>query len=272
MTDNFTGQVFAWLNQVLADHSLPAAAFKLAYCITQHINRKSRTAWPSQARLAKAIGLDVRTVRRLAEQLATAGHLDVEVHQGGQRTNDYRLTFKSDTSARTIGEEDESNADTGVRSDEIPTGHLTSSNRTPVSDDLSENHSALRAEGLGGVVSPVAPLAPRGAAAREGGFVEFQKLWRRGHADNPDKSRKAFGKAVAEHGADAILASARRWAAAREPRYLPNPVEFLAGGWQSEPPPERAAGGGNGNRRGKVDPVEAMLQVAGWLDGDGGDA
>jgi hypothetical protein len=78
--DPFTSQIFAWLNRVLADRSLPPAAFKLAYAISQHINRHSRTAWPSQETLAAAIGVPegehaARTVRRLLKVLVDGGHL-----------------------------------------------------------------------------------------------------------------------------------------------------------------------------------------------------
>jgi hypothetical protein len=82
--------------------------------------------------------------------------------------------------------------------------------------------------------------APDGAPPEEEeeGFARFWHIWQRGHADDREGVRKAFAAAVAEHGADGILASAERWAAAREPRFLPEPVKWLAGGWQSEPAPK----------------------------------
>lgn len=78
--DPFTSAVFGWLNRVVSDDSLPPRAFKLAYVISQHINRTLHTAWPSQETLAEAIGLKpgeniTRTVRRLTDALVAGGHL-----------------------------------------------------------------------------------------------------------------------------------------------------------------------------------------------------
>jgi hypothetical protein len=78
--DPFTSAIFRWLNGVAADASQPPAAFKLAYIISQHINRNSHTAWPSQETLACAIGIPggdnaTRTVRRLLKGLVVGGHL-----------------------------------------------------------------------------------------------------------------------------------------------------------------------------------------------------
>lgn len=74
--DPFTSSIFRWLNRVAADSALPPAAFKLAYVISQHINRQSHTAWPSQKTLKLAIGVKAeRTVGRLCEALEAGGHL-----------------------------------------------------------------------------------------------------------------------------------------------------------------------------------------------------
>jgi hypothetical protein len=74
--DPFTSAIFTWLNRVASDGTLPQAAFKLAYIISQHINRKSRIAWPSQETLAEAMGLkSERSIRRLSEALEAGGHL-----------------------------------------------------------------------------------------------------------------------------------------------------------------------------------------------------
>lgn len=74
--DPFTSAIFRWLNAVAADPELPPAAFKLAYVISQHINRSSLEAWPSQTTLKCAIGVkDERSVRRLTDVLEERGHL-----------------------------------------------------------------------------------------------------------------------------------------------------------------------------------------------------
>ena len=76
------------------------------------------------------------------------------------------------------------------------------------------------------------------------------------------KVRRAFCAAVAEHGMETILTSARRWAEVREPQYLPEPVKWLAGGWRTDPPPER--GGTRKGTGGKVNPVDEMLNAGGF--------
>ena len=106
MTDTFTRDLFEWLNQVHADHTLPATAFKLAYSIGQHINRKNGKAWPSQATLIKATGFCLRTVRDLTHGLEQAGHLNIEPHRGRHQTNIYRLAIKGQPAA---GLDDEEN-------------------------------------------------------------------------------------------------------------------------------------------------------------------
>lgn len=74
--DPFTAAIFRWLDAVAADASLPPAAFKLGYVISQHINRQSREAWPSQETLRESIGLkDKRSARRLTDALVARGFL-----------------------------------------------------------------------------------------------------------------------------------------------------------------------------------------------------
>lgn len=74
--DPFTAAIFRWLDVVAADATLPPAAFKLAYAISQHINRQSREAWPSQKTLKESLGLkDERSVRRLTDALEARGFL-----------------------------------------------------------------------------------------------------------------------------------------------------------------------------------------------------
>jgi hypothetical protein len=106
MSETYTRDLFAWLDQVCADHKLPPSAFKVAYKIGQYINRKSGKAWPSQPTLAKKVGLTVRTVRDLTDQLEAAGHLEIEPHRGRNQTNIYRLAKVSDTVQPDAGKEE----------------------------------------------------------------------------------------------------------------------------------------------------------------------
>ena len=74
--DAHTAAIFRWLDAVAADATLPPAAFKLAYAISQHINRQSKEAWPSQETLKVALGLkDERSIRRLTDALEEHGFL-----------------------------------------------------------------------------------------------------------------------------------------------------------------------------------------------------
>lgn len=89
--DPFTAAIFRWLDRVAADPELPPAAFRLGYVISQHINRTSHQAWPSQETLRDAIGLkgeDGRSVRRLTTALAERGYL---LMRRGQRVS---MTYK----------------------------------------------------------------------------------------------------------------------------------------------------------------------------------
>jgi hypothetical protein len=118
----------------------------------------------------------------------------------------------------------------------------------------------------------IATIRRRAAVAappreEEESFAAFWNLWQRGHGDDRERVRKAFADAVAEHGADAILASAQRWAAAREPKYLMEPIKWLAGGWQSKPAPKHG-NGGSYRRTKKISPVMEALRAGGFnVDG-----
>ncbi|WMT71074.1 helix-turn-helix domain-containing protein [Bradyrhizobium sp. Ash2021] len=292
MTDTFTRDLFAWLNQVLADRSLPATAFMVAYRITQHINRKSGRAWPSQDTLAKATGLTVRSIRSLTDRLQEGGHLDIEPHRGRRQTNIYRLAIKRKPASGLDDDNDADDADASSdmaddkeeasfpNSDEenrkpasavddekeenqrMKRGNPAHEKRKPASDEPSENQAAPHDAAWEG--KKASERAPEGRALEEG-FKEFWQLWQRGHHDDREQVSKAFIGAASKHDMADILASARRWAAAREPQYLPEPVKWLKGGWQSEPPPKRSTGGGSGRRSGgKPDPVEEALRAGGF--------
>jgi hypothetical protein len=68
---------------------------------------------------------------------------------------------------------------------------------------------------------------------------QFRQTYQRPWPDDRDLVGDAFIKAATEHGPEAILASAARWVAAVEPRYLPEPVKWLEGLWRRDPPPKR---------------------------------
>ena len=93
--NNFTRDLFAWLNQVKADSDLPPSAFKVAFEIGQYINRKSGEAWPSTDTIGKGIAMSKATVVEMVSRLKAGGHLDIDPGcQGRGHPNRYRLVLK----------------------------------------------------------------------------------------------------------------------------------------------------------------------------------
>lgn len=66
---------FAWLERVMCDHNLSASAARLGGILALRYADKAGNAWPSQRRLAGDLGVDVRTVKRLAKELEARAHL-----------------------------------------------------------------------------------------------------------------------------------------------------------------------------------------------------
>jgi DNA-binding Lrp family transcriptional regulator len=108
--DQFTHAQFEWLRQVADDSEILPSGFKLAFIICQHLNRMSRTAWPSQPTLAKAIGASERTVRSLVEKLVERGHLEVYVSRGRHRSNVYTLVLHKPKCMSDYGDENRNSA------------------------------------------------------------------------------------------------------------------------------------------------------------------
>jgi hypothetical protein len=94
--DDFTRRRFAWLDQVASDPAISGSTCKLAILIAcRFLNRKTKTAWPSQPALALLLGLRTREgVRYCVDQLVTGGHLTVEVSHGRGTSNRYRILVK----------------------------------------------------------------------------------------------------------------------------------------------------------------------------------
>ncbi len=92
--DIFTRDRFGWLRQVASDHEVSPAAFRLAFAIMEHVNRRSGTAWPTQETLGNAIHATTRTVRALTKTLETRGHIFIRAGRGRQVVNVYSLVEK----------------------------------------------------------------------------------------------------------------------------------------------------------------------------------
>lgn len=97
MSDDFTKNRLAWLEQVAVDRDLAPQAARIAIILaTRYLNRETQTAWPSRETMAEDLGVTVKAVARGLVSLETGGHLAVEHGRGRGRSNVYRLALKGD--------------------------------------------------------------------------------------------------------------------------------------------------------------------------------
>lgn len=75
MSDNFTRDKFVWLDQVNADPEVTPLAFRVAYVIASHLNRKTGSAWPSIATIAARVHKSPRSTQDTVTNLIKRGHL-----------------------------------------------------------------------------------------------------------------------------------------------------------------------------------------------------
>ena len=92
MSDTFTKDRLAWLDQLVLYQNVSARSFLLAYCLSGYVNRKTRDAWPSLDTLAKSLGANERTIRRWMEELTALGYLG-KTRGGNGHSNRYRMLF-----------------------------------------------------------------------------------------------------------------------------------------------------------------------------------
>jgi hypothetical protein len=72
-----TRELFVWLNQVFSDPEISPLGFKLAYFLGQNFNEEENGwAWPSQPKIAAAIGKTERTVWTELDKLEARGYLE----------------------------------------------------------------------------------------------------------------------------------------------------------------------------------------------------
>jgi biotin operon repressor len=95
MSDRFTADKLAWLEQVTADSCLSHVGARLCTLLAlRFLNRETRTAWPSQAVLMEVLGIGETTLKRVVKEVREAGHLEVIVSSGRGRANEYRPLLK----------------------------------------------------------------------------------------------------------------------------------------------------------------------------------
>jgi hypothetical protein len=246
---------FKFMQRVLIDPTLsPSAKCVAVSLLTIWRNSKTGQCNPSLGTIAKTIGLARRTVIDAIAELRRSGWVEVGSTGGGSQRNTNR--YKFDFSCALLAGADK---DAGAKS--APVQKMS----VPVQKTAHEplkNPSPFQGEGEG---EDTWRRAPDGAPPEKEDFGEFWQLWQRGHGDDGEKVRQAYIDAIRQHGAEAILASARRWRAVREPQYLPKPVPWLQGGWRDDPPPKRQVAGNERRQGATIDPTEAMLRAGGVL-------
>ena len=82
--------VQSFLERVNQDPTLPAGAFKVAFVLAHHFNRKTKLAWPSERTIAEATALTERWVRKMLKALADRQYIEIWVSRGRTRSNRYR--------------------------------------------------------------------------------------------------------------------------------------------------------------------------------------
>jgi hypothetical protein len=98
---DLTRHRFAWLDALARHAGQPTNVFRLAYLISGYVNRRTGDAWPGQERLARELGVTVRTIRTCSAWLLSTGYLDITAGRGRGRTHRYRLRVPSEIPKQT---------------------------------------------------------------------------------------------------------------------------------------------------------------------------
>lgn len=275
------------------DPVLPGNAFKIAYEIGLHLNRKSCTAWPSQDTICVNTGLSESSVKRAIGLLRRRGYLAVTPGAGRGQSTRYRLLFGerpaetgSEVNPFSVPERGSDRAVKGFKtrrekgsllnSDLL--NHLGDANASP----LGEREARAR-ENPGSCARPVGAAQDEGRGrGREGerstakskraedGFLELQKIWVRPWCDDDaGQAWLSFDDVVREVDPRVILSAARKWVeAADAPRFLSSLAKWLTTrGWERPPPgrgkarPDKAARPAAPRNGRKVSLVQSALRA-----------
>ena len=248
----FAHEKFLWLKRVAGDADLPRAAYRLAIWLSDMFNLDHQgTAWPSHETLAKELGITRRSVVDAIGALVEHEHLASE-RRGQHRSNRYRMASRCEE----FFTSEPSDVKSGVSRCEEPFTQNPISNPEQVEVDLFLAQQRGDAE----VKTNNPPPVPVDR------FPELRVVWDRPWDEDDTADREAFVEACRKTSADTIIAGARDWAAATEPRYLKPLWKWLNNhGWE-KPPPKRKKRGAVKNG-GKVDLTRLMLkQEAGWTE------
>jgi hypothetical protein len=224
MADDFTRKRFEWLDQVAADPAVTAAGFLLAYRIAKFFNRDTGEAWPAQPTLAAAMRMDIRSVRRLCDQLEAAGHLQVIASRGRGHSCRYRPILHAEPEPQSEPEP-EAEAVTAEPTPEPPQG----GELFPDAADTPKKKSAPRAK--------LKDLT----ADFEGWWTQYPRKVSKGAAATAYAKARKSGATAEE-----LELGAMRYAAMRTDQdrmYTMHGATWLNKQcWLDEPEPARAAG------------------------------
>jgi helix-turn-helix protein len=232
---SFNAQKFAWIDRLFRDRNVPHLACRVAMLISNHLNRTSGDAWPSQRQLAADIGVCRRTIQYALEALVETGHLAVQVSRGD--TNHYRPIFET------------KDAQSGAQVDVQPVAHVERG-------DAQSGATDLRNLTTGGCArpfvhnpskkNPIKRNPERKSLTMIGKPTsEFEEFWRAyPRKVEKLKAEKIYAGILKQGRAspDDLIAGATRYAAERaneDPRYTKHPSTWLNGGcWADEPKPQ----------------------------------
>jgi hypothetical protein len=240
----FTRQAILWTDQVNEDYDLPLGGIKIATYLRRCFNEDhGGVAWPSAKTIGDHIGLSERTVIRVLRKLEERGHLRIDWgKQGRGHSSQYWMILKPAPTrvlkpakpARTAARKPASEVDkTGTAA---PENHSKSHSSEAPMEPRRERESRVLAH----ADHPQRAAAPNGGRAnatsslgwpeqerKEACWRELSAMWKRPHLD------------VEEVAPEDIVAAARPWAEAYEPRFRkPLSIWLERRGWH-HPPPER---------------------------------
>ena len=250
MADTFTRDRLEWLEAIASDAKISAGAFRLAFVISSHLNRKTGEAWPGIDHLARTIGTNERTIRRFIEEMISAGYLGKK-RGGDGRPNRYWIASSDRTE---MSDQNESRPDNNVRTETVRADKSVQSekSRPDISrhsdrtfDDIQTGHGCPPNPLIEPFEEPIEErdsLPPRVLPSEDQRgsdlFASFWKIYPRRVARGA--ALKAWKRATGA-GADpeTIIRGAVRYAAERhgEPdRWTKHPATWLNGEcWTDDP-------------------------------------
>ena len=259
---------FDFLHAAIADADLSAAAkVVLVPLVLKYRNSKTGRCNPSMATIGKAMSRDRRNVITAVAELRTRGWLKIVTTKGGSKLNTNKYTFDFKQRAPVMQTSPVMKSSPVMKT--VPTSDVNAPR-------ILEEPPALSARGCVGACQQRPRLTARRwkrRTARRWWCLKARRWQRALSSSRRSGARRSpmawtslgvesLWRICEEHTADEVLASAERWLAITSTRYTKRLEIWLSNGaWQNDPADRRAEATG---RRGKDDPVEAMMRAGGW--------